>query len=122
MFDVDIPKLYGMEASRVVLHMDSASSHTAQKTVQWLESRKIKFIPKEEWLPNSPELSPMDYFAIGYLKKMIKKRRYRSGSGLIKVAREEWGKIPLEMFQKALMSWPKRVNVVQKAKGNKVAL
>ena len=29
MFDVDIPKLYGKEAGKVELHMDSASSHTA---------------------------------------------------------------------------------------------
>ena len=31
MFDVDIPKLCGKEESKVVLHMDSASSHTALK-------------------------------------------------------------------------------------------
>ena len=115
MFDIDVKKLYGREAGKVVLHMDSATSHTSQKTIQWLKSRKIKFIPKEEWLPNSPELSPMDYFANGYLKKMLKKRKYWTGRGLIAAAKEEWEKIPLEMFQNALRAWPKRVHVVEKA-------
>ena len=82
MFDVGILKLYGKEAGKVVLHMDSASSHAAQKTVQWLESRKIKCIPEDEWLPNIPELSPMDYFANGSLKKTFKKQRFWSGGGL----------------------------------------
>ena len=69
MFDVDVPKLFGKDARKVVLHMDSATSHTARKTVACLNSRGIKFITKDQWLPNSPELAPMDYFANGDLKK-----------------------------------------------------
>ena len=97
------------------------ASHTSQKTVQWLKSRKINFIPKDEWLPNSLELSPMNYFANGYLEKNAEKRRFSSGRGLIAAA-EEWKKILLQMFQDALLAWPKRVDVVEKAKGQKVAL
>ena len=122
MFDEDIPKLYGKEAGKVQLHMDSAPSHTANKTVEWLKSRGIKFITKEQWLPNSPELSPMDYFANGCLKNMLKKRKYRTGRGMIGAAKEEWLKISLEMCQKALLAWPKRVQMVKKAKSNRVAL
>ena len=73
MFDADVKKLYRRAAGRVVLHADSATSQTSQKAVQWLTSRKINFIPKDEWLSNSPELSPMDYFANGYLKKDVEK-------------------------------------------------
>ena len=122
MFAVDVPNLYEKDAGKVLLHMDSASSHTARKTVEWLNSHGIDFISKEDWLPHSPELSPMDYFANGYLKKMLKKRQYRTGRGMIKAAKEEWLKIPLEMFRDALLAWPKRVHVVQKAKGHRVAL
>ena len=102
--------------------MDIASSHTARKTVNWLNSRKMKFIPKEGWLPNNPELSPMDYFANGTLKKMLKERKYSTGRGMINAVREEWGKIKRKHFQNALLSFPKRVNLVKKAKGHKVAL
>ena len=45
---VDVPKLFGADAGKVILHMDSVSSHTAKKTIKWLESRQIKFIRKRE--------------------------------------------------------------------------
>ena len=64
----------------------------------------------------------MDYFANGTLKKMLKERKYSTGWGMIKAVREEWGKIKLEHFQNALLSWSKPVNLVKKAKGHKVAL
>ena len=69
MFDVDVPKLFGKDAGKVVLHKDSATRHTARKTVAWLNSRGIKFMTKDQWLPNSPKLAPMDYFVNGHLKK-----------------------------------------------------
>ena len=66
MFLVDVPRLFGRNTHKVLLHMDSASSHTAQKIINWLNSHGIKFITKDEWLPNSPKLAPMDYFANGH--------------------------------------------------------
>ena len=38
----DVPRLYGKDASKVVLHLDSATSHTCQKVVQWLNDNRIK--------------------------------------------------------------------------------
>ena len=32
----DVSRLFGRDASKVVLHLDSATSYTGQKTVQWL--------------------------------------------------------------------------------------
>ena len=114
---MDVPRLYGRDAGKVILHMDSATSQTARKTVNWLNSRGIYFITKIDWLPNIPELSPVDYFGSGHLKQMLKKRQYTTGRGM-----EEWSKIPLELFQRALLARPKRVHAVQKSKGHRVAL
>ena len=36
-------KLYGEEMPKVMVHMDSASSHTATKTQRWLRDHNIKF-------------------------------------------------------------------------------
>ena len=81
------------------------------------KSRKIKFITKDEWLPNSPELSPMDYFANGKLKNILKQRQFWTGRGLTADAKKDLKrKIPLKMVQDALLAWPKRVHVVEKAK------
>ena len=104
MFAVNVPRLFGRNAHKVLLHVDSASTHMARKTINWLNSHGIKFIAKDEWLPNSPELAPMDYFVNGHLKEMMRKRLYTTARGMIRAAKEEWSKIPLEVFQNAL--WP----------------
>ena len=69
MLFVDLKKLYGKERSKVWIHFDSASSHVAKETYAWLDKHGFNYITKDEWLANSPEVSPMDYFANGYLKK-----------------------------------------------------
>ena len=115
---VDIPKLYGADAGRVILHMDSASSHTAKKTIKWLESHRVKFIRKEQWLANSPEISPIDFFANGHLKTLLKGRHYTTEGGMLRAAKDEWHKIPLQYFQNAFNSWPARVLATHKARGN----
>ncbi|GAU87706.1 hypothetical protein RvY_00517 [Ramazzottius varieornatus] len=97
--------------------MDSAPAHTAKKVIAWLRSRGIKVITKEEWLANSPDVSPMDFFANGYLKQRLAQRNYTTEKGMIRAAQEEYKKIPLEMFQKSLDSWPARVLAIHKAKG-----
>jgi hypothetical protein len=114
---VDVPRIYGKDKDRVILHMDSARAHTAQKVYNWLDHHKIKYFTKEEWLANSPEVSPMDFFANGYFKGQMNKRRYLTMKGMLKAAHEEWAKIPLEMFQNSFKSWPSRVLAIHKNKG-----
>ena len=118
MFAVDVRRLFGRNAHRVLLHRDSVCSHAARMTINWLNSPGIKFITKDEWLPNSPELVPMDYFANGPLKQMMRKRLYTTAPGIIRAAKEEWLKIPLEMFQNALLACPERIGLANKGKGN----
>ena len=65
----DVPRLFGKDASKAVLHIDSEASHTCQKTVQWLNENRIKYITKGQWMPNLPKEFPMDYFANEYSKK-----------------------------------------------------
>ena len=86
---VDLPKLYGKEAFKVVLHINSATSHTAQMTIQWLEAHGFKYITKDQWLPNSPEISSMDFFANRYLKSKLIARRYTIIDGMLRCAKQE---------------------------------
>ena len=100
--------------------MDSATSHTAQLTIQWLKAHGFQYITKDQWLPNSPEISPMDFFANGYLKSKLVTRRYTTIDGMLRCAKQEWMDIPLEMFRNALSSWSDRVKKIFKAKGHYV--
>ena len=114
----DLPRLYGKDAGKVILHMDSAPSHTKKIVYEWLDTNGFKYFSKEQWLANSPEISPMDYFVNGHLKNELQKRGYESVDGMVKCAKDVWSKIPLEMFKNALKSWPERVLAIHKARGN----
>jgi hypothetical protein len=64
---VDVPKLFGSEVGKVILHMDSTRSQTSAATNKWLNEHGIKYFTSEDWLANSPDLSPMGVFANGYI-------------------------------------------------------
>ena len=49
-------------AKRFVFQQDSATAHTANKTVQLLQKAKIKFWPKDAFLSNSSDLNPLGYY------------------------------------------------------------
>ncbi|OWA52644.1 hypothetical protein BV898_17091 [Hypsibius exemplaris] len=53
----DILRLYPGEEKKFILHMDSAGAHVKDTVVEWLQDQKIRFITKEEWMANSPDLS-----------------------------------------------------------------
>ena len=77
----DFPRLYDDRAKDVILHMDSAPSHVALTAVYWLESHKVKWIPKLHWMANCPDLAPMDYAINANFKRLLKKSRARNNNG-----------------------------------------
>ena len=70
----NVPRLYGADADKVTLHIDSAPAHTAKAVYKWLNDRNISFFKKVHWLANSPQVSLMDLFANGYFKAQLNKR------------------------------------------------
>ena len=45
-----------------IFHQDSAPAHTAKKTVKFLKESKINVIKPSEWIPNSPDCAPCDFW------------------------------------------------------------
>ncbi|OWA52403.1 hypothetical protein BV898_16860 [Hypsibius exemplaris] len=63
LFKNNIRKLFpGEQINKVVFHHDSAPAHSSGITQEWLQNSRIKFIPKEQWMGNSPDPAPMDVF------------------------------------------------------------
>ena len=60
--EIDVPNLYGADADKVILHVDSASSHTGKLVTDWFKDHNYNFFTKEQWLVNSPEVFPMDFW------------------------------------------------------------
>lgn len=112
MFEKDIPRLYGKDAKKVTFHMDSAPAHVAAKTGQWLVDHKFSYIPKQDWLSNSPDLAPMDY-AINYVfKKFLNAKVVKSRAQLVRSIRTAWSKVQITVIRRALLSWKRRVGMM----------
>ena len=120
MIEEDIPRLYPGREKDVTWHMDSAPAHTAKKTYKWLDERGIKYIPKEDWMANSPDMAPLDYGINANFKRIISQRRVTTIDGLKKVIVEEWNKFSVETVRNVLSSWDKRVNLMVERQGSHV--
>ncbi|OQV15059.1 hypothetical protein BV898_10818 [Hypsibius exemplaris] len=69
LFKNDIRKLFpGELINKVVFHHDSAPAHSSGITQEWLQNSGSKFILKEHWMGNSPDLTPIDFCVNGLFK------------------------------------------------------
>ena len=67
----DVPRLFPGRAREMVFHQDSASSHTARKTLDFLQKRLVQYMTPSEWMPKSPDCAPMDYGIWGILNASV---------------------------------------------------
>jgi hypothetical protein len=75
----DIPRLFPKEErTNWIFHQDSAPSHTSKTTSNFLNEKKTNYIKPEEWMPSSPDATPMDYSIWGYLKQRLNKTKTKS--------------------------------------------
>ena len=102
LFKKDVPRLYPGEERKVILHMDAATAHFSKVVVEWLNKNHITYIPKQDWLANSPDVSPMDYGMNGMFKARCARKKASTASELVKVAKAEWKKIELVKIQNTL--------------------
>ena len=80
--DNDVPRLFPDDLESMAFHQDSASSHTARDTIQFLKNNNMNFIDKEEWMPKSSDAAPMDFGIRGILKRRLQKRNVNTLIGL----------------------------------------
>jgi hypothetical protein len=102
------PKAYRLNAARYVqrclspvhkdlmkngriFQFDGARCHVAKRSVEYLTKKDVKYIP--DWPPYSPDLNMIEGLW-GVLKKRIAQRVPRGYDELVRVAKEEWNRIP----------------------------
>lgn len=64
----------GNPKRRIILHHDNASSHTAQKTSEFLKQENVELMDHP---PYSPDLSPNDYFTFPRIKDLLRGQRFQ---------------------------------------------
>ncbi|GBN82364.1 hypothetical protein AVEN_125708-1, partial [Araneus ventricosus] len=103
-----------------VSHQDSALSISSRITQKFLTDQKVQFLRPQQWMPNSPDSAPCNYFLWEHLKNKLNKRRVSTLRGLQKAIREKVTKIPQEMTLRALKSWPKRCRQIYYDEGRHI--
>jgi hypothetical protein len=99
----------------VIFQQDGASCHTSLYTTWWLETHGIQVL---DWVSQSPDLNPIENLW-DHLDCQIRKRKPSpvSMQDLINAVRDEWAKISVETVRNLILSLPRRVEAVIKAKG-----
>ena len=104
-FIKDIKKFY--PENNYIFQQDSAPVHTAKLTLEFLDKNLVTFIRPHEWMPNSPDCAPCDFWLWVYMKSQLKKKKVKSIEGLKKAIKTVAKNIPLDMIERAMLDWPK---------------
>ncbi|UYV66540.1 TIGD6 [Cordylochernes scorpioides] len=116
--------LYPREMDKVFLHHDKASSHTSNKTQQFLQEMKdtlgLNFIRNSDIPVKSPDASPLDFYGFGMLKQRLFNRRPKTEAGLWKAAQEEWSNVSLSKVKEVFAAWKVRCREIAKKKGKHI--
>jgi len=119
--EVEIQRMYGNEASKVVIHHDKASSHTSRETAAYAKELKSRLgisIMRNADIPvKSPDLSPMDFFGFGFLKQRLFKKKATTIKGLWKAVQEEWSKVTPQMVSNVMNCWKRRCRLIRLTQG-----
>ena len=112
--------LYG--DSYFCFQQDSAPSHKAKATQQWLEENLPDFLTPSDWPASSPDLNPLDFCIWGYMPSKIRIQKNMTlvqfKAHLVKI----WDDMPQEVVRAACASFDKRLKAVIKDKGERIEL
>ena len=94
-----------------IFQQDGAPAHTSHLAQTWLQQQCRDLIGKAEWPPNSPDLNPLDFCVWGIMLERYERYspRPRNISELKTALQVIWDSLPLEVIQKAVLSFRKRL-------------
>ena len=96
------------------LQQDGAPSHTAKLIKDYLSFCDINYF--DDWPGNSPDLNPIENLW-GIMKSRLRDRDVSSIPRLEAAIREGWDNLPPELLQNLVLSIPRHLKAVIKAKG-----
>ena len=72
----EVPRMFPGREKEMVFHEDSTSSHNTKNIIDFINKRyRVKFITTVQWLPNSPDVTPMVFVIRDILKRRLQKRK-----------------------------------------------
>lgn len=92
-----------------IYQQDGASCHTAKKSIQWIEENLPRYIPKNRWPANSPDLNPLDYSVWNELVRAMNWSKVTCKKTLIKELKAAIKRVPIQKVVESCLSWSKRL-------------
>jgi len=106
-----------------VFLQDSAPSHRAKATQNFLRDNTPDFISSQEWTPHSLYLNPLDYSVWDILPELVYEGRrepFAYLKDLQNVIRDKWHDIDDQTVRKAILHWKRRLAAMAKQNGGPI--
>lgn len=104
-------------ADSIVFQQDGAPAHTSKRTQEWCERNFDDFISKDEWPSCSPDTNIMDSPMWAILQERACAQPHKSLESLISALKREWENIDQETINRAVDSFPRRLQACIDADG-----
>ncbi|CAH2010451.1 unnamed protein product [Acanthoscelides obtectus] len=89
---------------RIILHQDNASSHTAQKTRQYLTEENVELL-------DHPPYSPNDFFTFPKIKNRLGGQRFQSPEEAVDAFKNAVLDLPANEWNKCFENWFERMKM-----------
>ncbi|CAH1986792.1 unnamed protein product [Acanthoscelides obtectus] len=99
---------------RIILHQDNASSHTAQKTRQYLTEENVELLDHPAY---SPDLSPKDFFTFPKIKNRLRGQRFQSPEEAVDAFKNSVLDLPANEWNKCFENWFERMQMCINLRG-----
>ncbi|CAH2012987.1 unnamed protein product [Acanthoscelides obtectus] len=99
---------------RIILHQDNASSHTAQKTRQYLTEENVELLDHP---PYSPDLSPNDFFTFPKIKNRLRGQRLQSPEEAVDAFKNVVLDLTTNEWNKCFENWFERMQMCINVRG-----
>jgi len=102
---------------------DSAPSHHAKATQNFLRDNTPDFISSQERTPHSPDLNPQDYTVWDILQELVYEgwpELFTNLKDLQNFIRNKWHDIDDQTVRKAILQWKRHLAAVAKQNGGPI--
>ena len=106
-----------------VFMQDSAPSHHAKATRNFLQDNMPDFISSQEWTPHLPDLNPLDYSVWDNLQELVYEGRrepFANLKDLQNAIRDKWHDVDDQTVRKATLQWKRHLAAVTKQNGGPI--
>lgn len=96
---------------------DGATCHTSEAAINAIREAGISLLGGKKWPPNSPDLSPMDFFFWNEVAKRIPKKKFSNREELIRNIKKAVDEIPVKMIRESFKKFKPLCLAVEKKNG-----